>query len=386
MVYLVYFILPLMTSSGLCLQGKSKESFIMSEQQTRRSNIYDEFRMKHIQIPKVFFTNPQYLKMKNDSKIAWAILADRNNLSIKNGWFDDNGDIYFIYTNEQLARILNVSERTTQNIKKELIDNDLLEQKRLGHTRPNKLYLKRPIVTKDDVYKIQNDEENLGDENFHNSSKPSKTLNDPYSDNDRQILPVMNSKNYRSRTAKSADHEQQNLPTSNTDLNNTNFKNTDNKTNQSLLEDIAKLNVPEPIKEILKRYKQRLVDDDVLLYDIESYFKKHRDTLTMVEHENALHFVFHSKKPIGNIGGFLKIALDKQLEFRNKSVQSQKQTENGNNIIPDWLKNEKSSNNQKSEQNEQINNEMQSDELAKWEEEKRLFKDRLNNWNRSYSN
>jgi hypothetical protein len=33
--------------------------------------------------------------LSNDAKIAYALLKDRLELSIKNDWFDENGDIFF---------------------------------------------------------------------------------------------------------------------------------------------------------------------------------------------------------------------------------------------------------------------------------------------------
>ncbi|WP_079473958.1 replication initiator protein A [Marinococcus halophilus] len=169
-------------------------------------NIYEEFRLKHVQIPKVFFTNKEYSSMRNDSKIAWAILADRFNLSIKNNWFDDDGNIYFIYTNEDLARILNMSKRSIVTIKKELIENDLLEQVKVGQNKPNKLYIKKPVVEKEDVYEIQKQESDIGSE--------------PSNDKEVQNLHPQGSANF-------ASPEVQNLHPSNTEVNNTEVNNTD---------------------------------------------------------------------------------------------------------------------------------------------------------------
>lgn len=69
----------------------------MSEQ---RFNIQQQYREKFYQLPKVFFTNEKYMELSNDAKIAYALLKDRLELSIKNNWFDKNGDIFFIFTNE----------------------------------------------------------------------------------------------------------------------------------------------------------------------------------------------------------------------------------------------------------------------------------------------
>ncbi len=95
-----------------------KEVFIMS---IKLYNINEEYREKFYQIPKVFFTNPKYIKLSNDAKMAWGILRDRLDLSIKNGWVDSKtGNIYFYYKNENLQNILNCKKDKVIKIKKEL--------------------------------------------------------------------------------------------------------------------------------------------------------------------------------------------------------------------------------------------------------------------------
>lgn len=108
-------------------------------------------------LPKVFFTNPLYINMSNDAKIAYAILKDRFQYSIKNNWVNENKQIYFIYTNKELMSILNCHEGKLNKIKKELQNAELLFQERLGLKKPNRLYLGKPEATATDVY-IQNQE------------------------------------------------------------------------------------------------------------------------------------------------------------------------------------------------------------------------------------
>ena len=96
-------------------------------------NIKEIQKEKFYQLPKVFFTNPKYTKLSNDAKITWSILRDRLDLSIRNNWVDKNGDIFFIYTNEKLKSILNISSpNKLSKIKKELTQADLFNQIRVG--------------------------------------------------------------------------------------------------------------------------------------------------------------------------------------------------------------------------------------------------------------
>ncbi|MCG2542257.1 replication initiator protein A [Staphylococcus epidermidis] len=125
-------------------------------------NIKEIQKEKFYQLPKVFFTNPKYTNLSNDAKITWSILRDRLDLSIRNNWVDENGDIFFIYTNEKLKSILNISSpNKLSKIKKELTQANLFSQKRVGLNKPNKLYIKKPEVTEADVYYISKQENDV---------------------------------------------------------------------------------------------------------------------------------------------------------------------------------------------------------------------------------
>ncbi|MGV3125176.1 replication initiator protein A [Staphylococcus epidermidis] len=139
----------------------------------------EQYKERFYQLPKVFFTNSTYKKLSNDAKIAYAILRDRLELSIMNDWVDEENAIYFIYTNENLMSILNLGKNKIVKIKKELENVNLLEQKRQGLNKPNKLYLMKPDVNINDIYKIQeseniikaNDDAEVYKTNFQKSQK-----------------------------------------------------------------------------------------------------------------------------------------------------------------------------------------------------------------------
>jgi hypothetical protein len=110
---------------------------------------------KFYQVPKVFFTNPLYKKgLSPLEKMAFGLLKDRFSLSVKNGWYDDRGRIYFIFTQENLMEIFDCSKQTASNIKKNLVKVGLLEVKKRGQGKTDLLYLKKPIVTDIDIYEI----------------------------------------------------------------------------------------------------------------------------------------------------------------------------------------------------------------------------------------
>ncbi|HIB1918118.1 TPA: replication initiator protein A [Enterococcus faecium] len=124
------------------------------------------YREKYYQMPKVFFTNEKYLNLSNDAKITYMLLKARFDYSVQNNWVDSDDNIYFIYTIEELMRLLNCREGKISKIKKELESAGLLKQKKGRikqangkiETTPNLLYLGKPEVTSEDVFKINEEE------------------------------------------------------------------------------------------------------------------------------------------------------------------------------------------------------------------------------------
>ena len=185
-----------------------KEVFCMSN-----FNIKEIQKEKFYQLPKVFFTNPKYTKLSNDAKITWSILRDRLDLSIRNNWVDENGDIFFIYTNEKLKSILNISSpNKLSKIKKELTEANLFNQIRVGLNKPNKLYIKKPEVTEADVYYISQQENDIEQ---HNNTDVSLSYVQKY-DNDT------------SRNINMIHHDISKEYTNDTDLSNTDYIKTEN--------------------------------------------------------------------------------------------------------------------------------------------------------------
>ncbi|HAP3845248.1 TPA: replication initiator protein A [Enterococcus faecalis] len=127
------------------------------------------YREKYYQMPKVFFTNELYKSLSNDAKIAYMLLKDRFDSSVKNNWVDNEDNIYFIYTVAELMTLLNCREGKVSKIKKELEAVNLLKQKKGRvkkingkiETTPNLLYLGKPIVTSEDVFKINEEQNNV---------------------------------------------------------------------------------------------------------------------------------------------------------------------------------------------------------------------------------
>lgn len=115
----------------------------------------------YLQFPKVLLTSPQYKSLSDSAKIAYMIFKDRFGYSLRNNWIDKKGDLYFIYTNEELTKLLGKSKNTVTSIKRELEEAGLLLQKKNGFNHktkknnPSYLYLADLEVTATDVYQLQ---------------------------------------------------------------------------------------------------------------------------------------------------------------------------------------------------------------------------------------
>ncbi|MDT4035645.1 replication initiator protein A [Staphylococcus hominis] len=172
-----------------------------------RKNIKNQASQNFYMLHKALFVNEKYKKLSDSAKVTYAILNDRVSLSIKNNWIDDNGDIYFIFTNESLQNILDKSKNTITKIKKELQEVGLLEQIRTGFNKPNKLYL-HDIETNISV------EKNIQTSSVTHDNKESQNLG------------LQNPKFQDSRNSKFGTPESQILDPNDTNYNDTDYNNT----------------------------------------------------------------------------------------------------------------------------------------------------------------
>ena len=110
----------------------------------KANDVYSELFFK---FPKTLVYSDQYKKLSSNAKIAYVILRERLEFSLKNDWVDENNNVYFIFTIKEMQELFNVSNKTAIKIKKELESANLLLQKKQGFNKktgknePNRLYL-----------------------------------------------------------------------------------------------------------------------------------------------------------------------------------------------------------------------------------------------------
>lgn len=170
----------------------------------------------YYQIPQELFINKLYKeKLNSDSKILYAFLLDRLSLSQRNHWFDEYGRVYLIFTREEVQNKLCLSEKTVTKAFKQLLEVNLIAEKRQGLGKPNLIY----------VGKIQHEE--------------------IIANTEQENLQVLNSKNYGSGKVKNATLDTEILPTINTNNIKTNIIHTESINPQSNEESISLNDVKE---------------------------------------------------------------------------------------------------------------------------------------------
>ena len=100
-------------------------------------------------IPKLLFTEPIFKGLSSEAKILYGLLLDRMTLSLKNGWFDEEGRAYIYFAIEDIAELLNCGKNKAVRSLQELVDGTgvgLIEKKRQGQGKSNILYVKNFII------------------------------------------------------------------------------------------------------------------------------------------------------------------------------------------------------------------------------------------------
>ena len=96
----------------------------------------------YFRIPKALFQDSRFRQLSTDARTLYGILLDRMSLSAKNGWLDEQGRVYIIYTVREVQESLCCAEHKAVKLFRELEQADLLERKRRGLGRPSLIFVK----------------------------------------------------------------------------------------------------------------------------------------------------------------------------------------------------------------------------------------------------
>ena len=259
----------------------------------------------YYQIPQELFVNSLYKeKLNSDSKILYAFLLDRLSLSQRNHWFDEYGRVYLIFTREEVQNKLCLSEKTVTKAFKQLLEVNLISEKRQGLGKPNLIY----------VGKIQHEE--------------------IIANTEQESLQVLNSKNYGSVEVKNTTLDTEILPTINPNNIKTNIINTDSINPKSNEKCIALMDIKEKSKlnEFTKEEQSILEDvierlyyaDNLNVGSIMITNSKILSKLPLINKNNLIQLLDISKNSnnVKNMTNYLMICLYNNLGNSNIKLQN----------------------------------------------------------------
>lgn len=158
----------------------------------KADRVYNEL---FYQFPKVFIVSDEYKKMKDSTKIAYMLLKARLEIAISKRQIDEEGNVYFTYTTNELCSVLNCQKQKAIAIKKELESFGLLLQKQMGFNKqlgknnPNRLYLAELKVSENDIYLLEKfDRENRENVDKSEGMKIIPELNNNILDTNRHNI------------------------------------------------------------------------------------------------------------------------------------------------------------------------------------------------------
>lgn len=97
------------------------------------------------QVPKFLFKDERFKKLSSDAKILYGIMLDRMSLSVKNRWFDEHNRVYIYYTTANIMADLGCAKEKCSKVVAELKEIGLIEKKRQGLGKPDKIFVKNFI-------------------------------------------------------------------------------------------------------------------------------------------------------------------------------------------------------------------------------------------------
>lgn len=167
-------------------------------------------------MPKELFSG-KYKDLSLEAKMIYTLFIDRLELSKKNNWVNENGEVYLIFKRNDIGDILNITDKTVTKSIKELKDIKLVFESRRGLGKPNLIY--------------------IGKLNFGNQ--------------ETENLHFITGKKSEIESRENTTNESEKLQTSNTNINNTNFNETD--VSQSVID--------EELEEIKQKCELHLLEE-----------------------------------------------------------------------------------------------------------------------------
>jgi len=110
--------------------------------------VYDYFygasgsHFNYFQLPEDLVLGEAFQEMSSDAKLLYCVMLKRVGLSYKNGWMDEKGRTYIIYTLDEAMRVFRCANQKATKLFQELETFGLIERTRQGQGKPSLVYVK----------------------------------------------------------------------------------------------------------------------------------------------------------------------------------------------------------------------------------------------------
>jgi DNA-binding transcriptional ArsR family regulator len=122
---------------------------LMTKRYTKEEVVNNRF----YQMPKFLFES-EFKELSNDARVLYALLRDRHELSLSNEWVNDAGEVYFIFSRENMGEVLGLSGKTVTKAMNDLKKHNLIEEERQGQGKPNLIFLRVVSIASTKTRKI----------------------------------------------------------------------------------------------------------------------------------------------------------------------------------------------------------------------------------------
>ena len=106
-----------------------------------RALVAQEGGFSFYRIPKQLVKGREFRPLSPAGKLLFALLLDRVSLSVKNGWRDGKGRTYVYYTVAEICEDVGCSRVTAGKLLSELERIGLIERKKQGQGKPDRIYV-----------------------------------------------------------------------------------------------------------------------------------------------------------------------------------------------------------------------------------------------------
>lgn len=97
-------------------------------------------------VPKILITSDYFEELSTNAKLLYGLLLDRVSLSSNNGWVDEQGHVYIIYTLGSIQRDMHCGDKKATRLLAELEKWNLIERVRQGQGKPSIIYVKNFLL------------------------------------------------------------------------------------------------------------------------------------------------------------------------------------------------------------------------------------------------